>query len=114
MESDNQDYVVSLVTGIHTGLVATMDNYDDTDTFVNRDDSVPVLVIDHHIDGTSDAESVSSDRSRKRDKFKRKSLDLRDTLKKAQGKAVDGGSSIQDRLLEKYAILKQIYYIGLT
>lgn len=75
-------------------------DYDTESTFVNRDDQIPMLIVDN-VDG-SDGESIASDRSRKRDKFKRKSQDLRDTLKKAQGKAVEGGTSMQDRLLEKY------------
>lgn len=69
------------------------------DAFVNRDDSVPLLIVDPA--DTSDKDSVS-ERERKRDKFKRKSQDLRDNLRKAQNKSSEGGSSMQDRLLEKY------------
>ena len=71
------------------------------DAFVNRDDPIPLFVVDPA--DSSDVESTSTtDRARKRDRFRRKSQDIRENLRKAQNKSSDGGSSMQDRLLEKY------------
>lgn len=76
----------------------TMDEFT-AEAFVNRDDSVPLLIVDSA--DTSDMDSIS-DRERKRDKLRKKSQDLRDNLRKAQNKQSEGGISMQDRLLEKY------------
>lgn len=88
-----------------------MDEYSEN-AFVNRDEAVPLLVVDH---ADSDAESGASDRERKRDRFRRKSQNFKDGFKKAQEKAqakVTEGASMQDRLMEKYCSPPTLHSIG--
>ena len=66
------------------------------DAFVNRDEPIPILVVD------ADLSDSLSDRERTRDRLKAQGKTIKDSFKKVQGKASDTGSSMQDRLLEKY------------
>lgn len=64
------------------------------DAFVNGDEPIPVVVLDHEL---SDEFEGDGQPERKRGRFKH----MKDNLRK---KTVESGSSMQDRLLEKYAI----------
>ncbi|TVY65649.1 Peroxisomal membrane protein PEX29, partial [Lachnellula suecica] len=82
-----------------------MDEYT-PDAFVNRDEPIPVVVLDHPDDHDLSDESDAIPDDRKRDRLRQHGKNLRDNFKKAQDKASDKGSSIQDRLLEK--LLQQV------
>ena len=77
------------------------------DAFVNRDEPIPVIVFDSAEDISDEAAWSSADgrttSSRKRDRLKMHASNVRDNVKKAQGKASEAGSGIQDRLLERCA-----------
>jgi hypothetical protein len=72
------------------------------DAFVNRDDPIPVISFEPSEDLSDEAEQSPSGPERKRDRFKQHGKTLKENLKKAQGKATETGSSVQDRLIEKY------------
>jgi hypothetical protein len=71
------------------------------DAFVNRDEPIPVISFDQ-TDDLSDEAEVPATPERKRDKFLQHGKNLKDNFRNAQGKASETGSSMQDRLLEKY------------
>lgn len=71
------------------------------DAFVNRDDPIPVISFDQ-TDDLSDEAEVPSTPERKRDKLLQHGKNLKDNFRNAHGKASETGSSMQDRLLEKY------------
>jgi len=71
------------------------------DAFVNRDDPIPVISFDAAEDLSDEVDDVS-DVDRKRDRFRRRGKDVKENIKKVQQRASETGSSIQDRLLEKY------------
>ncbi|KAH8687962.1 integral peroxisomal membrane peroxin-domain-containing protein [Tricladium varicosporioides] len=76
------------------------------DTFVNRDEPIPVVRLEPQDDlAYSEGEDHSSE-ERKRDVLKRHGKNLKENLRKAQDKVSDRGSSMQDRLLEK--LLQQV------
>lgn len=77
----------------------TMDEFT-ADAFVNRDDPIPVISFDIN-DDLSD-ESGPATPQRTRDKLLQHGKNLKDNLRNAQGKVSETGSSMQDRLLEKY------------
>lgn len=66
------------------------------DAFANRDDPIPLLVVDD-----VDLSDTPSDRERKRDKFRLHGNRFKENLKKAQSRPAEIGASVQDRLLEK-------------
>lgn len=68
------------------------------DAFVNRDEPIPVVVLDHEV---SDEVESDGQTERKRDRFKKHTTSMKENIRK---KTVETGSSMQDRLLEKYAI----------
>jgi hypothetical protein len=70
------------------------------DAFVNRDDPIPVISFDTNDDLSDDAELATP--GRKRDKLLQHGKNLKDNFRNVQGKAPETGSSMQDRLLEKF------------
>lgn len=86
-----------------SGSQYNMDEYT-FDSFVNRDDPIPVIRFDHDEDmsgGDADADHEGKD-------SKRRGLraNLKDKFNKAGTKTSDGGLSMQDRLLERYADMR--------
>ena len=76
------------------------------DAFVNRDEPIPVVVLDSAEDISDEAAYSSTDGTtptRKRDRLKRHASNMKENMKKAHGKATETGTSMQDRLLEKCA-----------
>jgi len=71
------------------------------DAFVNRGDPIPVISFDENDELSDEAEPSTPDQ-RKRDKLLQKGKNLKDNFRNTQGKVSDAGSSMQDRLLEKY------------
>jgi hypothetical protein len=70
------------------------------DAFVNRDDPIPVISFDMNDDLSDEAEPATPER--KRDKLLQHGKNLKDNFRNAQGKPFETGSSMQDRLLEKF------------
>jgi len=66
------------------------------DAFVNRDEPIPVIVFDHDL---SDEAESDGGRERKRDRLKKHTSNMKENIKK---RTSDTGTSLQDRLLEKY------------
>lgn len=79
---------------------AKMDEFT-VDAFVNRDDPIPVISFDQ-ADDLSDEAEVPSTPERKGDKLLQHGKNLKENLRNAHGKVSETGSSMQDRLLEKY------------
>ncbi|KAH6724582.1 integral peroxisomal membrane peroxin-domain-containing protein [Leptodontidium sp. 2 PMI_412] len=75
------------------------------DSFVNRDDPIPVISFDTPEDLSDEVDNVS-DVDRRRDRFRKRGKDVKENMKKVQQRASETGSSIQDRLLEK--LLQQV------
>ena len=73
------------------------------DAFVNRDDPIPVVQLDHQDDVSEEADASSDER--KRDRLKQHGRNIKERFNKVHEKASDRGSSMQDRLLEKYSYL---------
>lgn len=74
------------------------------DAFVNRDDPIPVVVLDPADDLSDDEHDDGTQPERKRDRLWRHASNMRENVRKAQGKASETGSSMQDRLLDKYIL----------
>jgi len=70
------------------------------DAFVNRGDPIPVISFDTNEDFFDEPEPATPER--KRDKILQHGKNLKDNFRNVQGKASETGSSMQDRLLEKY------------
>ena len=74
------------------------------DAFVNRDEPVPIV----NLESTEDLSEEEYDDTthvspeRKRDRLRRHAANMKGNVRKVQGKSAETGSSIQDRLLEKY------------
>lgn len=71
------------------------------DAFVNRDDPVPVISLDRagEFSGDEGEMEVGSNDGKKKHLSK---SNIKDKFRKATGKSSESGTSIQDRLLEKY------------
>lgn len=74
-----------------------------SDAFVNRDDPIPVVQLDLQ-DDLSEEGGGSSD-ERKRHRLREHGRNIKENFKKVHEKASDRGSSMQDRLFEKYTYL---------
>jgi hypothetical protein len=75
------------------------------DAFVNRDDPVPVITFERDEDFSGDEGEMEVDpRDGKRRGLKKhlSKSNLKDRFRKVTGKSSESGTSIQDRLLEKY------------
>ncbi len=70
------------------------------DAFVNRDDPIPVISFDTNEDLSDEPEPATQER--KRGRLLQHGKNLKENFRNAQGKAAETGSSMQDRLLEKY------------
>ena len=71
------------------------------DGFANRDEAIPVIDIEHDL-----SDNVGNEgHHHKRDRLRDYTSNVKGNVKKAAGKSSDSGSSIQDRLLERYALL---------
>ena len=71
------------------------------DAFVNRDEPIPVATFDPG-EGLSDEMCDDpAQPERKRDRLRRHTSNMKENVRKAQGKVAETGSSMQDRLLEK-------------
>jgi hypothetical protein len=70
------------------------------DAFVNRDEPIPVVVLDPQDDASEEADASSDERRGGR--LRQHGRNIKENIKKAQEKASDRGSSMQDRLLEKH------------
>jgi hypothetical protein len=90
----------------HPRSLCSCTNMDEftVDAFVNRDDPIPVISFDINDDLSDEAESepATTEKERKRDKLLQHGKNLKDNFRNVQGKASETGSSMQDRLLEKY------------
>jgi hypothetical protein len=75
------------------------------DAFVNRDEPIPVLSFDTPED-LSDQDNNNGTHpetpERKRDRLWRHAANMKENVRKVQGKTAETGGSMQDRLLEKY------------
>jgi hypothetical protein len=69
------------------------------DAFVDRDEPIPVVVLDPADDLSADDSPF--ERERKRDRLKQHGRNIKENLRKVHGKAAETGSGMQDRLLEK-------------
>ncbi|KAG0652667.1 Peroxin-29 [Hyphodiscus hymeniophilus] len=77
------------------------------DAFVNRDEPIPVVSLDRHDDISEEEEEYDGTQpERKRDVFRRHAANMKENVRKVQGKATEHGSSMQDRFLEK--LLQQV------
>lgn len=65
------------------------------DALVNRDDPIPVVVLDHDLSEEGEGDGAQD---RKRDRLKAHTSNMKENIRK---KTADTGSSIQDRLLDK-------------
>jgi hypothetical protein len=75
------------------------------DAFANRDDPVPVISLDRPGDFSGDEGEMEVDSHDGKRPGLRKRLsksNIKDKFHKATGKGSESGTSIQDRLLEKY------------
>jgi hypothetical protein len=71
------------------------------DAFVNRDEPIPVAVFAPADNQSDEDYDDGTQPERKRDRLRRHAANIKETVQKAQGKASETGSSMQDRLLEK-------------
>ncbi|TAQ87837.1 hypothetical protein B7494_g3851 [Chlorociboria aeruginascens] len=78
------------------------------DAFVNRDEPIPVVNLDPVEDLPDENDSIYGvePKEGKRRRLKNAGSALKDNMRKAQGRASDARSSMQDRLLEK--LLQQV------
>jgi hypothetical protein len=65
------------------------------DAFVNRDEPIPVVVLDHNL---SEEDESDGPLDRKRDRLKKHTSNMKENIRK---KTTETGSSLQDRLLDK-------------
>jgi hypothetical protein len=74
------------------------------DAFVNRDDPVPVISLDRsgEFSGDDGEIEVESNNGKRLDLKKHLRSNIKEKFRKATGKGSESGTSIQDRLLEKY------------
>lgn len=72
------------------------------DAFVNRDEPIPVVVLDPRDDASEEADASSDERRTGR--LRQHGRNIKENIKKVGEKASDRGSSMQDRLLEKYVL----------
>lgn len=75
------------------------------DAFANRDDPVPVISLDRVGEFSGDEgemEVDSNDGMRRGLKMHLSKSNIEDKFRKTTGKSSESGTSIQDRLLEKY------------
>lgn len=72
------------------------------DAFVNRDEPIPVVILDPADDLSDEEYDDGTQPERKRDRLWRHASNMKENIRKAQGKVTETGSSVQDRLLEKY------------
>jgi hypothetical protein len=78
------------------------------DAFLNRDEPIPVIVLDPAEDLSDEASNRSAGGatpSRKRDRIKKHASNMKENMKKAHEKVSEIGPSMQDRLLDKCAQL---------
>jgi hypothetical protein len=77
------------------------------DAFVNRDDPIPVVVFDRKDDLSDEADGSdnATQPERKRDRLLKHTANIKENFQKRHGRSESGsGSSMQDRLLEKYVL----------
>jgi hypothetical protein len=76
-----------------------MDEYT-ADSFVNRDEPIPIITFDQHdyVSGDDDSNGEEGRRNR----IKSTSRKLKEMVQQSKGKASEGRRSMQDRLMEKY------------
>ena len=77
------------------------------DAFVNRDEPIPLISFDPAEDlAEEEFNDVTQPeiQERKRDKLWRRAANMKENVRKVQGKTAETGSSVQDRLLEKYIL----------
>ena len=72
------------------------------DAFVNRDEPIPVVVLDPADDLSDEALGDPTQPERKRDQMRRHASNMKENVRKAQGKVSETGASMQNQLLEKY------------
>jgi len=74
------------------------------DAFVNKDDPVPVISLDRSGEFSGDDEEieVESNDGKRLSLNEHLKSNIKDKFRKATGKGSESGTSIQDRLLEKY------------
>ena len=72
------------------------------DAFVNRDDPMPVVNLDPADDPFEAAHDDRIQPESQRDRLRRHAANIRGHVREVQGKSAETGSSVQDRLLEKY------------
>jgi len=72
------------------------------DALVNRDEPIPVVILD-----AADDVSVSEEEEYdgERDRLRKPAANMKENVRKVQRRTAETGSSMQDRLLEKYALL---------
>lgn len=71
------------------------------DAFVNRDEPIPVISFDPAEDLSDEEYNDGTQPERKRDRLWRHAANMKENVRKVQGKTAETGSSMQDRLLEK-------------
>ena len=72
------------------------------DAFVNRDEPIPVGVLDPADNLSDEVLDDPTQPERKRDRLRRHASNMKENVRKAQGKVSETGTSMQDRLLDKY------------
>lgn len=79
-----------------------MDDFS-ADAIVNRDEPIPVVNFERTVDLSEEEIDDATRPERKRDRLWRHAAgSMKENAAKIQGKSVEAGSRIQDRLLEKY------------
>ncbi len=84
------------------------------DAFVNRDDPIPIITFDRTEDFSDEEGQIEVEGKDGRRQGLRKHLsksNIKDKIRKATGKTSESGTSMQDRLLEKYASSKYLITI---
>jgi len=75
-----------------------MDDYT-AETFVNRDDPIPVVPLDHDLSDEVDSDALQN---RKRDRLRKHTANAKENTRKATSRSSESTRSyVQDRLLEK-------------
>lgn len=72
------------------------------DAFANRDEPIPVVVLDHDL---SDDHGSDGQPERKRDRFKKHTSNMTENIWR---KTTDTGISMQDRLLERCVAIAKL------
>jgi hypothetical protein len=75
--------------------------------FVNRDEPIPVIEFDLADD--LDHDIFDEPAERKRDRLRRQASNMKENVRKVQGKVSETGTSMQDRLLEKYVLQRSLH-----